>query len=322
MRRMLVPASTLSADARDGGAVARWIRSVGERLAGSTLGETFLVAYSTRLMGLAAEASYWGLFALPWLILGLTAGMFQVESWLGVDAITAFREQVLDVASRVLTPEAIDELLIPMLDDLLAKGSTALGLLGVAIAIWAGSRVIDTLVDAMTIVYQREGLRSYLVTRLVGVGVYVAGLLGLIVVIPLLVAGPTFVARMMPGVDGGLMAALLVVAQVVVILVLVVSLYHWSVPHRTPWIADIPGALVAMALWVVLSVWLRLYFGWVFRDGSVYGVISAPIAIMLWVFMTNLAVLLGAAFNSALAVRRGWFSRPAPPVEAASPVEG
>lgn len=288
--------------------MARWMRSAARRLAGSTLGETFAVAYSTRLPGLAAEASYWGLFALPWLILGLTAGMLQVESWLGVDAIQAFREQVIDVAGRVLTPEAMDELLIPLLDDLLARGSTALGILGVAVAIWAGSRVIDTLVDAMTIVYQREGLRSYFAARLVGVGVYVGGLIGLIIVIPVLVTGPTFIARAMPGIEGWVPRVLVTVAQVVVVLVLVVSLYHWTVPHRTRWVADIPGALIAMGLWVVLSFWLRVYFGWVFRDGSVYGVISAPIAIMLWVFMTNLALLFGAAFNSALAVQRGWFT--------------
>lgn len=288
--------------------MARWMRSAGRRLGDSTLGEALIVAYSTRLPGLAAEASYWGLFALPWLILGLTAGMLQVESWLGVDAIQAFREQILDIASQVLTPDAINELLIPLLDDLLGRGSTALGVFGLAVSVWAGSRVIDTLVDAMTIVYQREGLRSFLRTRLVGVAVYVAGLLGLIIIIPLLVAGPTFFARELPGVDGTVTAAVVTVVQIVLILVLVVSLYHWSVPHRTKWVADIPGALIAMGLWVVLSFWLRLYFGWVFRDGSVYGVISAPIAIMLWVFMTNLALLLGAAFNSALAVRRGWFA--------------
>ena len=99
------------------------------------------------------------------------------------------------------------------------------------------------------------------------------------------------------------------------------SLYHWSVPHRTRWAADIPGAVIAMGLWVVLSFWLRVYFGWVFRDGSVYGVISAPIAIMLWVYMTNLALLLGAAFNSALAVRRGWFARTAGQAPPAEPEE-
>lgn len=292
--------------------MTKWMRSASTRLAGTTLGETFGVAYSTRLPGLAAEASYWGLFALPWLILGLTAGMLQVESWLGVDAIQAFRDQVLDVASRVLTQESMDELLTPLLDDVLARGSTTLGIIGVGVAVWAGSRVIDTLVDATTIIYQREGLRSYVVTRLVGVGVYVAGLAGLIVIIPVLVAGPTWLVRVMPGVDGWVTRTVLVLAQVIVVLVLVVSLYHWSVPHRTPWAADIPGGVLAMALWVVLSSLLRVYFRWVFRDGSVYGVIAAPIAIMLWVYMTNLALLLGAAFNSALAVRRGWYEPPAP----------
>jgi uncharacterized BrkB/YihY/UPF0761 family membrane protein len=76
-------------------------------------------------------------------------------------------------------------------------------------------------------------------------------------------------------------------------------------------VADLPGALIAMGLWVVFSFGLRWYFTWLFREGSVYGAISAPIAIMLWSYVTCLALLLGAAFNGALAVRRGWFAHPA-----------
>lgn len=290
--------------------MARWMRRASQRLGDSTLGETFLVAYQTRLPGLCAEASYWGIFALPWLILGLVAGMSHLEAILGVDAVEGFRDRLLEVAENVLTPEAIDELLVPLLDDLLVKGSTALGLVGVGVAIWAGSRVVDTLVNAMTIVYRREGLRSFLMSKVVGLSVYVAGLAGLIVIIPLLVAGPTFLARTLPGVEGWVTATVLVILQLVVVLVLVASFYHWSVPHRTPWIADMPGTVIAMGLWVVFSFYLRLYFQWLFREGSVYGVISAPIAVMLWVYFTCMALLLGAAFNSALAVRRGWFRRP------------
>jgi membrane protein len=68
-----------------------------------------------------------------------------------------------------------------------------------------------------------------------------------------------------------------------------------------------------MGLWVGFSFALRWYFAWLFREGSVYGVISAPIAVMLWAYVTSLALLLGAAFNGALAVRRGWFTHPDPP---------
>lgn len=287
-----------------------WMRRAGQRLAGSTLGDTFLAAYQTRLPGLAAEASFWGIFATPWLILGLVAGVSHLQGLIGVDAVDRLQGEILDLADRVLTPAAVEELLAPLLDDIFGRGRTAVGLVGLLAAIWAGSRLIDTLVDGMTIVYRREGLRGYVMTRLVSLGMYLTGLLGLIVAIPLIVAGPTFLARVAPGTPGPLTQALLVVLEIATVLVLVVSLYHWSVPHRTRWRADVPGALIAMSLWVVFSFGLRWYFAWLFREGSVYGVISAPIAIMLWTYVTCLSLLMGAAFNGALAVRHGWFVHP------------
>lgn len=287
-----------------------WMARAGRRLAGSTLGDSFTVAYQTRLQGLAAEASFWGVFALPWLFLGLVAGISRLQGLFGIDVVSRLYEEIVALADRVLTDAAIDELLVPMLDEVLVTGRATLGLLGALVAIWAGSRVLDTLVDGMTIVYRREGLRGYLHTRLVSIGLYASALLGLIVAIPLVVAGPTFLVRLVPGAQGLVSTALLIALEVATVLVLVVSLYHWAVPHRTRWVADIPGALIAMGLWVVFSYALRWYFAWLFREGSVYGVISAPIAIMLWTYVTCLALLLGAAFNGALAVRRGWFVHP------------
>jgi membrane protein len=292
------------------------------RLAGSTLGDTFLAAYQTRLQGLAAEASFWGVFALPWLLLGLIAGVSRMQGLIGIDVLTRLYDEIVGLADQVLTQEAIDDLLVPMLDEVLVRGRTALGLLGAAVAIWAGSRVLDTLVDGMTIVYRREGLRGYLHTRLVSIGLYAAALLGLIVAIPLIVAGPTFLVRLVPGAQGFITSVLLVGLEIGTVLVLVVSLYHWAVPHRTRWHADIPGALIAMALWVVFSFLLRWYFAWLFREGSVYGVISAPIAVMMWTYVTFVALLLGAAFNGALAVRRGWFVHPDSPDQEAAATGG
>jgi membrane protein len=290
--------------------VAGWMQAAGRRFAGSALGDAMVVAYQTRSTGLAAEASFWAVFALPWLIMGLVAGISRFQGLLGIDAVGQLRTQVLDLADNVLTPEAIDDLLTPLLDSVFGQGQTTLGVLGVLVAIWAGSRVVDALVNAMTIVYQRDGLRSFIQSKLLSVGVYVAGLLVLIVAIPLILAGPTFLARVVPGVEGLATSVFLTVAQISVVLLLVVSLYHWAVPHRTAWAADIPGALIAMALWVTFSWLLRWYFAWIFRAGSVYGAIAAPVAVMYWVYVTVLALMLGAAFNGALAIRRGWFVRP------------
>jgi membrane protein len=290
--------------------VALWMQAAGRRLSGSALGDALVVAYQTRTTALAAEASFWAIFALPWLIMGLVAGISRFQGLVGIDAVEQLRTRVLDLADQVLTPEAIDDLLEPLLDSVFGRGQTTLGVLGVIVAIWAGSRVVDALVNAMTIVYQRDGLRSFIHSKLLSLGVYVAGLSVLILAIPMILAGPTFLARVVPGVQGTATAIFLVIAQVAVVLLLVVSLYHWAVPHRTAWTADIPGALIAMVLWVGFSWALRWYFAWIFRAGSVYGAIAAPVAVMYWVYVTVLALMLGAAFNGALAIRRGWFVHP------------
>jgi membrane protein len=297
------------------------LRAAGRRISRSALGDAVLVAYQTRIAGLAAEASFWTVFALPWLILGLVAGISRVQGALDVDAVETFRVTVLDVAAQVLTPEAIDEVVVPLLDSVFGRGQTTLGVLGVLIAVWAGSRVIDALTNGMTIVYQREGLRSFVRGKVLSLGMYIGGLTGLIVAIPLVLTGPGFVVSYVPGVQSSAVPILLAMAEVGVALIVVVSLYHWAVPHRTRWIADLPGALVAIGLWVVFSGLLRWYFAWIFREGSVYGVIAAPVAVMWWVYVTVFALLLGAAFNGALAIRKGWFVHPGKAAPASLPPE-
>lgn len=286
----------------------RWLMATTRRVTGSALGDAFVVAYQTRLTGLAAEASFWGVFAIPWLMLGLVAGIVQIEGFLGLDVLDQVRSAALSLAEDVLTPEAVDELLVPLLDSILVQGRGTLGVVGIVAAVWAGSRVIDTLVDGMTIVYRREGLRSFMMTRLVSVAVYLGGLLALILAIPLIFAGPGYLSWLFAETGGQFTGAMLRALSVALVFVLMVSLYHWSVPHRTRWLADVPGALIAMGLWAGFSFALRWYFDWLFREGSVYGVISAPIAVMYWVYVTSLAILMGAAFNGALAIRRGWFT--------------
>lgn len=283
----------------------KWLAVAGRRLSGSALGDTFTVAFQTRVTGLAAEASFWAIFALPWLLLGITAGLAKVQGVLGVDALDWFTENTLELAQRGLTQEAMDTLLVPLLDSVVA-GSGTISFFGFALAIYAGSRLIGTLVDGMAIVYRQEGIRSFVRARVVSLGVYAAGLAGLVLVIPSLLLGPRLIGLLLPDLQSRTVSGLLIVAQLSLVLAAIVSLYHVAVPHRTQWRADVPGAVLAIALFSLFSLLLRLYFGWLFRDGSVYGAISAPIAVMWWVYVVNLSLLLGAAFNGALAVRRGW----------------
>jgi membrane protein len=75
-------------------------------------------------------------------------------------------------------------------------------------------------------------------------------------------------------------------------------MYHLAIPTRTRWRAHLPGAIVAMSLWLIGSIALRAYLTFAFRTVSVYGPVATPIAALLFFYLSALAVLLGAEINA------------------------
>jgi membrane protein len=73
-----------------------------------------------------------------------------------------------------------------------------------------------------------------------------------------------------------------------------------AVPVRTPWREDVPGALVALLVLVVGSALLRVYLVHSVEGPTVYGSLAAPVAVLLWIGVTALAVLIGAAMNASI----------------------
>ena len=117
--------------------------------------------------------------------------------------------------------------------------------------------------------------------------------------LPVLVIGPDVLGRIFPAASGFIEVAYwpVVVAASVAFLT---SLYHVSVPVRTPWRRDLPGAAVALVIWVVGSVLLRLYLDTSVDSNSAYGSLAAPIAVLFWLYITALAVLIGAGLNAVV----------------------
>ena len=91
------------------------------------------------------------------------------------------------------------------------------------------------------------------------------------------------------------------------------TLYHLSVPVRTSWRYDVPGATLALSIWIFGSWLLRVILQHAGDSTSIYGPLAAPIAVLLWLYLTSIAVLIGAALNSAFdQVLAGEGDRPRP----------
>jgi membrane protein len=186
-----------------------------------------------------------------------------------------------------------------MLDDVFRGGRFDVISVGFLLALWSGSRALNVLVDTITIMYGLGGHRGIVKTRLLSFSLYVLGLVTGVVTIPLVVAGPGLVNRLLPE-RLGLLNELYWPVVVVLCTCFLATLYHVSVPVRTSWRYNLPGAALTMLIWILGSYLLR----WVLTNTakgstSIYGPLSAPIVVMLWLYLLSIAVLTGAALNAA-----------------------
>ena len=276
---------------------SRWetVRDTTWRLVVSTVG----TCYRNRVTGLAAEAAFFALLSLPPLIFALVGSIGYVfESF--SDARTAeVRVAVVEASSRVLTEDTVSTIIEPTLNDVFRGGRYDVISIGFVLALWSGSRALNVFVDTITIMYGLGGHRGLVRTRILSFVLYVLGLVTGVVTIPLVVAGPTLVERVVPArfefVNG-----LYWPAVVVLSICFLATLYHASVPVRTSWRYNLPGATLTLVMWVMGSFVLRWALTTTAGEStSIYGPLAAPIAVLLWLYLLSIAVLIGAAVNAA-----------------------
>jgi membrane protein len=252
-----------------------------------------------RILGLAAEAAFFTLLSVPPLLLSLIGLLGYVDDWTGADTIQSLENNILQASRTVLSDKGVTEIAQPILHDVMKGGRPDVISIGFLFALWSGSRAVNVFIDTITVMYGLDGVRGIVKTRLLAFLLFVVALLIGSVALPLMVAGPDAVVNVLPWST--------TVVQVLywpVVLVLSVSflttLYHVSVPVRSPWIEDVPGALVALAMWVFGSFLLRIYLTSTVEGPTIYGSLAAPVAVLLWIGVSAFAVLVGAAVNAAI----------------------
>jgi membrane protein len=265
------------------------------RLVAATVGGCFRY----RVTGLAAEAAFFAILSLPPLVFGLAGTVGYITSALGDTTVEQLRDQVVSLAGQLLAPQGVSEVIEPTVDDVLAGGRADVISLGFVLALWSGSRALNVFVDTITIMYGLGGRRGVVKTRALSFGLYVVALVVGIVVLPLVVAGPRFVRAVLPPELSGLQALYWPVV-VLLSVAFLTTLYHLSVPVRTSWLRDLPGAALAFVAWIVGSFVLRWVLSAVTGGTSIYGPLAAPIAILVWLYLVSIAVLIGAALNAAV----------------------
>ncbi len=214
-------------------------------------------------------------------------------------------EQALDMADDFL-PEEVASILSDQIGRLTSTATETLGLasfISLLMTTWSARLGVGALIQGMTAIYgaaPRNGIRGtilalFLTVILIGVGVVaVTAMLLVPVVLALL-------GQFLPG-DSYLPFAAEVVRWAVALLALVVGLgifyrYGPNRPknQRSPFLSY--GLFLALFLWSLASVGFSIFLANFGNYNEVYGSIGAVIALLMWLYISAYAVLIGAALN-------------------------
>jgi membrane protein len=271
------------------------------------LGQTLAKAWHDRILGLSAEAAFWQILSVPPLLIGLLGSLGYLGSVIGGASVREIEERLLTASAEVLTPDVVDKLVAPTLDDILNSGRLDLLSLGFLLSLWAGSSATATFMNTIVIAYDQRDVRGPIRTRLKALWLFVVGMVMAVLTLPLLVLGRGVLVGLLP-VDWRPTATVLVDAVywplvLIGLLLALTSFYHVVLPHRLPWRRHLPGSVLAVAFFLLAALLLRAYVADILITALPYGALAAPIGALLFCFFFGMAVLLGAELNATIQVR-------------------
>jgi membrane protein len=273
----------------------------GLRMLPGLLRRAVVKGWHDRVLGLSAEAAFWQLLSLPSLFLALLATLGYVSRWFGEDTVDRVQHKIEEGLSKAFSNEVVAKVIRPILNEVLHGGRADIISIGFVLALWAGSSA------TATFAYDMRDLRGPVRSRLLALWLFLGTILLGVILLPMLVLGPDLLRRTFPEsvrpTVSNLVAAFYYPVLVVLLLVGLTTFYKLAPPRRLPWHRGLPGAVLAIVIFLAGSVGMRTYLTFILDKNHAYAQLAAPIAALLFFFVLALGVLLGAEFNAAIQER-------------------
>jgi membrane protein len=253
-------------------------------------------------LGMSAQLAYYFFFSLFPALLFLLA----MASYFPVVELV---DQIVDRLGRFAPPDVI-----AIVTDQIRKISRGeqggLLTLGVLAAIWTSSTAMTAVIDTVNRAYDIEDRRAWWQVRLLGIALTVGASLFILVSFALVIAGPELARHVADWVRlGKAFEWAWLILQWPIIFGLVslgLALVYYFAPNADQqWVWLTPGAVFATLLWIGTSVGFRWYVTRMGTYTETYGAIGAVMVLLLWFYLSGLAVLLGAELNAEIDHSRG-----------------
>ena len=252
------------------------------------------------VFGRAAQLSYYFLLALFPLLLFLTSVIGLI-----MGSGTGLRHSLFNYLSQVL-PGSAFQLVDSTMYEISAASSGGKIAFGILAALWAASNGMGAITDALNVAYEVTDSRPWWKRHVIAIELTIALSLVIISALVLVLYGGRIADHITATYGlGHVFAIAWKVLQwpiVLAFMLLGFALIYYLAPdvHDQRWIWVTPGAVIGVGLWLLVSFGFRLYLHFFDSYSKTYGSLGAVIVLMLWLYMTGAAILIGGEVNSEI----------------------
>jgi membrane protein len=253
--------------------------------------------YEDDCLGLAAQLAYYFVLALFPALLFLLA----LASFFPIEKVT---DEVMRGLANV-APGDVVQLITEQMRRISESDQGGLLTLGIVGALWSSSSALVGLISALNVAYDIKEGRAWWKVRLLAMGLTIALAIFLLISSTLVLAGPE-IARKLADIFGlgtaftwtwNILQWPLAVALVITALALV---YYYGPDAEQDWVWITPGAALATVLWLGISLGFRAYLQYAGDYNATYGTIGGVIVLLLWLYLSGFAILVGAEMNAEI----------------------
>ncbi|MFE4213592.1 YihY/virulence factor BrkB family protein [Streptomyces sp. NPDC056844] len=243
-------------------------------------------------------------------VLSLFPALLVLVSLLGIAGESA-TQQVMDNLQK-LAPGPVRDILSGAVEQLQGNGGTGslMAVVGLLLAVWSASGYIAAFIRSSNVVYDMpEGRPVWKVLPLRLALTVTLMVLAVVSALIVVFTGPLAQkAGSALGVGGPAMTAWSIAKWPVLVLlvIIMIALLYWAAPNARgrgfKWVT--PGSFLALLLWLVASAGFALYVAHFSSYNKTYGALAGVIIFLVWLWITNLAILLGLEFDAEMARQR------------------
>jgi len=203
--------------------------------------------------------------------------------------------------ARALPPSAF-ELINMTFNEIIHSSGPLKMSFGIIASLWSATMGMSAVMDTLNAAYKVKETRSLLKQYAVATGLTVGIALLLVISVAVVVVGDAIVRALSPG---NILADVWAIAEwplALALILLAFGITYCFAPdlvHRQ-WHWVTPGAIAGVILWLAVSVALRIYFHFLGSYSATYGSLGAVIVLLLWFYLSGIAVLSGGVLNGVL----------------------